>query len=328
MKLSQNVNLKPYNTFGIECYCNEMIEIEDDNELLDLDFSQDFFILGFGSNILLSKNLNRVIKFQTKKIQILSENSEQIRLKVDAGVIWDEFVNYSVSNNYYGIENLSAIPGTVGACPIQNIGAYGAEVKDVIDKVEYFDVFTKQIIEINNKNCNFSYRNSIFKQDLKNRAIITSVTFMLQKNEKINTNYADIKNFFGDKNPNLFELRQAIISIRESKLPDYKVLGNCGSFYQNAIVEKNKLLEIQNIYENVPFFDFENKFKIPTAWLIEKTGLKAYKQNKVGISEKHALIIVNYGEASGKEILKFSEFVESKVFDTFGIKIDKEVNII
>jgi len=328
MKTTKNINLKPYNTFGIESFCNEFIEIEDISELFDFDFSQDFFILGFGSNILLSKNLNRVIKFQTKKIQIISENSEQIRLKVDAGVIWDEFVEYCVSNNYYGVENLSAIPGTIGACPVQNIGAYGAEVKDVIEKVEYFDISTKKIVEINNYECNFSYRNSIFKQSLKNRAIITSVVFILDKKEKLNTNYADIKNFFGEKTPNIQDLRQTIISIRDKKLPDYKLLGNIGSFYQNAIVDSKKLENLKSKYQNIPFFEFENNYKIPTAWLIENSGLKGFRKNNVGISEKHALIIVNYNNASGSEILEFSNFVESKVFDTFEIKIQKEVNVI
>ncbi|MBN2663119.1 MAG: UDP-N-acetylmuramate dehydrogenase [Bacteroidales bacterium] len=329
MKIEKNKILTSLNTFKIKEYCEEFIKIEDKKELLNVDFTDDFLILGGGSNLLITKRLKQVIFLQTKGIKIISETSDDMIIKVEAGEEWDHFVKYSVDKNLYGAENLSFIPGTVGAAPIQNIGAYGAEAKDIIQDVEFFNITTKQFEVFENKKCNFEYRSSIFKYELKNKIIITSVTFKLSKLKKLNLQYGGLTQYFGEKkNITSIDVRDAVIAIRETKLPNTDIIGNSGSFFKNAIVPEQKLCELKAKYPNIPFFKAAGGFKIPTAWLIEKAGLKGFKHGNAGVYNKHALILVNHGGATAQEILYLSDYVENKVFELFGVRINKEVNIV
>ncbi|MBN2891067.1 MAG: UDP-N-acetylmuramate dehydrogenase [Bacteroidales bacterium] len=328
MQKETNKNLIHLNTFGIEAFCDEYYEIENSLELAEIDLSDDFLILGSGSNMVISKRLPQVIHIKTKGIEILEENDKTVKLKVQAGEIWDDFVSFCVDNNYYGTENLSLIPGTVGASPIQNIGAYGAEVKDIIQSVEYFDIETKSFKNIDKKDCFFEYRDSIFKHKLKGKIIVTSVLYILEKNAELNISYGGIKNYFVEQKPTLKAVRKAVIETRNSKLPKPEELGNSGSFFQNAIVKEMKLRDLVVKHENVPYFKAPGGFKIPTAWLIETAGLKGFRHKNAGVYENHALILVNYGGATANDILELADIIENKVFDVFGIKISKEVNIV
>jgi len=279
--------------------------------------------------VLISSRIPQVVHLLTKGIEKIKENSDSITFSVKGGEIWDEFVQFCVDNNFGGAENLSLIPGSVGAAPIQNIGAYGAEVSDLIEEVTYFNIETKQIETISNNECKFDYRNSIFKNELKGKIIITEVVFKLQKNPEVKTNYGGLNNYFSEgEKIGIKEVRDAVISIRKSKLPDYKILGNSGSFFKNVIVKEAKLCELSAKYTDLKYFKAAGGFKIPTAWLIDKAGLKAYRQKNVGVYENHALIVVNYGGATAKEIIDFATFIENEIEKQFGLRIDKEVNII
>ncbi len=328
MQKETNKNLVNYNTFGLNVFAKEFFSIENKDELCEIDFSEKFLILGGGSNMLIVSDLGRVIQLKTNDIKLTEETNEIVKLKVEAGVVWDEFVDFCVKNNYYGAENLSLIPGTVGAAPIQNIGAYGAEVKNIIESVEYFDIKTKEIKTINRTDCQFGYRSSIFKKNLKNKIVVTAVNFLLQKKSKLNISYGGLKKYFSDCEPTLSSVRQTVIKVRNEKLPMPEKLGNSGSFFKNAIVDATKLNELQQLYPDMLFFEVDNGYKIPTAWLIETAGLKGFRHRNAGVFENHALILVNLGGATAKDILELSEIIENRIFDKFGIKIYKEVNVI
>lgn len=328
MQKENNKNLVNLNTFRIDAFCDEFYEITNSTQLQDIDIEENSLILGSGSNILITKRLSKAIHLKTKGILLLYEDDKSVKLKVQAGEIWDDFVEFCVKNNYYGAENLSLIPGTVGASPIQNIGAYGAEVKDIIESVEYFDIATKTFKTISKKECHFEYRSSIFKNALKGKAIVTAVNFVLQKNGKLNIKYGGLKKYFDGKTPTLLEVRNAVIKIRQSKLPDTKILGNSGSFFKNAIVKEQKICEIKAKYGNLPYFKVDGGFKIPTAWLIETANLKGFRHKNTGVYENHALILVNLGGATAQHILELSEIVKKTVFEKFGVVIEKEVNVI
>lgn len=328
MQKETNKNLQNFNTFEIKAIADEFYSIENKNDLENITFSEDFLILGRGSNMVIGRTLPQVIHISTKGIEIIEKNNDFVKIKAQAGEEWDDFVSFCVKNDFYGAENLSLIPGTVGASPIQNIGAYGVEAKDIIESVEYFDIETKTFKNIANKDCKFSYRNSIFKQELKEKIIVTSVNFILKKNGVLNISYGGLKKHFEDQKPSLKKVREIIIDVRNSKLPDVEKLGNSGSFFKNAVVDKQKLDELKQKYEDIPFFEVENGYKIPTAWLIENAGLKGFRHKNAGVYENHALILVNLGGASAKDILELAEIIENKIFDEFGIKIQKEVNII
>jgi UDP-N-acetylmuramate dehydrogenase len=329
MKIEHNKNLKNYNTFHINQICDNFITIEDEKELKKLKLSNDFFILGGGSNILISRKLNQVIFFSTDRINIISQDENKALVSAEAGVKWDNFVKFCIEKNLSGAENLSLIPGTVGAAPIQNIGAYGVEVADIVYKVRFWNIEKNKFEEIDNKSCKFDYRNSIFKNELKGKIIITKVFFELSKKTKLKLNYGGLNKIVEQiENPTIADVREAVIKIRKSKLPDTEMLGNSGSFFKNAIVKETKLCELAAKYPDLKYFKASGGYKIPTAWLIEKAGLKGFKHNKCGVYEKHALILVNFGEASANDILNLANFIEKKIFDKFGIKIYKEVNIV
>lgn len=325
MFIETNKNLRSFNTFGLEQYCNVFYGIEDSEELKNLDLRDNFIVLGSGSNIILTKPIEKVIKFYTESIKVTKKTSSEVNLSVDAGVEWDYLVKYCVENKYWGLENLSGIPGTVGAAPVQNIGAYGVEVKEVIDSVEVFNTETENFEYFTNEQCDFKYRYSIFKNFPK-KYIITKVNFKLSLKPRPRLDYKDLKILSQTEDINA--IRNYILEIRRNKLPDYRFIGNCGSFFKNVIVDKYQLEILQEKYPGIVYFENNGQYKIPTAWLIEKAGLKGYSNGKVAIYSKHAQIIINLGNASPEDVLEFKDFVIQKVYEHFEIKIEPEVIII
>ncbi len=335
IKTQHNVSLKPITTFGIDVKAKELIEFESVNQLTEIEFINypNKLILGGGSNLLFKQNFNGTI-FQNKikGIEVVTKSEVSITLKVGAGESWHEFVLHCVSNNYCGIENLSLIPGTVGAAPIQNIGAYGVEVKDVISEVEVYDTINRQTITFTNEECNFGYRDSVFKSVYKNRYIITYVYFTLSMTPKIASNYGAISTILEEQKiekPSIQDISNAVIAIRQSKLPDPKELGNAGSFFKNPVVTIESFLAIKEKYPSVPSYPInEISVKIPAGWLIEILGWKGKNIGNCGVHHLQALVLVNYGEATGKEIFNLSEKIIQDVFSNFNIVLEREVNII
>lgn len=338
MTIHENVSLKPHNTFGVDSTARYLVELFDIDELSDIiTFSKEkklpILFLGGGSNILFTDDVEMiVVKVMNKGIEVVYEDDEIIEIEVAAGEIWDELVEYTVKNGWGGIENLSLIPGTVGAAPIQNIGAYGVELKDVIVSVNAImtDSFVNKVFEIDE--CEFGYRTSVFKNKLKNKIFIYSVNLKLSKKPTIKIEYGTIKFELEKKqiaNPTIFDLREIIIRIRESKLPNPIEIGNAGSFFKNPVIPKEELVKVESKFPDIPTFNVDDYFvKIPAGWLIEKSGLKGYRKKEVGIHNEQALVIVNYGNATGKEIISFKDFVKEKVYSIFGIHLEEEVNII
>lgn len=338
MNLQENYNLQSKNTFGLRVfakyYC-EVFSITELKEVLEKFKDEKFLILGSGSNILFTKNYDGfVLQFNKKGINKIEEDKDidSVLLEVFAGELWDDFVSYCVENNFYGIENLSLIPGTVGASPIQNIGAYGQELKDTFFALN--GIYLKDITEKTffKSDCNFGYRTSIFKHELKNKFLITSVVFRLKKSHKLNTHYGSIeqelKNI-GKNNPALADIRNIVIKIRQEKLPDPKVLGNSGSFFKNPEIEKFHFEKLKESFPSLKGFPAsQNKIKIPAGWLIEQCGWKGKRTGNVGVHENQALVLVNYGGANGNEILQLAQKIKDDVYQRFGIQLVEEVNII
>ncbi|MGB5394823.1 MAG: UDP-N-acetylmuramate dehydrogenase [Lutimonas sp.] len=336
MIVKKNISLKPYNTFGIEVFADEFIEIQELSELQKLiERNKDFFILGGGSNILFTKNINKpVLKIQTKGKTIKEKSDNHFAyVQAEAGESWHEFVLWCIENGYGGLENLSLIPGNVGTAPIQNIGAYGIELKDVFDSLEALHIPTNQIKSFSKTECNFGYRESFFKNDGKNEYIILNVTFKLTKiNHQIKTDYGAIRdelNKKGIKNPGIREVSEAVIAIRQSKLPDPKDIGNSGSFFKNPVISKKLFSKLQSKNKDIPsYLVSENEIKIPAGWLIEQCGFKGKRLGNTGVHEKQALVLVNYGKATGKEVLDLARLIQTQVKKTFEIDLEMEVNII
>ncbi len=324
------------NSFGLDISSRYFYEAQTTEELFSfikeskLEYSS-FLIYGEGSNILFTRDYNGLVIHTTiEGIELVEENDQEVKVKVCSGENWDEFVKYSVSMNWGGLENLSLIPGSVGACPVQNIGAYGVEVKDRIVKVEGIDIHEKSRKIIFNKDCRFEYRNSIFNHELKNRFIISSVTFRLDKNPRYQLGYELVEREFLKKpEQNLSSLRKTIIELRESKLPDPKKFGNAGSFFKNPVIKNSFFKELQQRYADIPSYPkSDGTLKIPAAWLIEKTGWKGKREGNVGCFPTQPLVIVNYGSATGVEILEFSIKIQNSVRDIFGIDLQREVNVV
>jgi len=338
MNIIENYPLLKLNTFGIDVKAkyftsintiNELIEVTKTNVFKDLEL----LILGGGSNILLTKDFDGlVILNNIKGKEIIDQNQQSIFLKIGAGENWHELVMYCVDNGWGGIENLSLIPGNTGTAPMQNIGAYGVEIKETFIELEALEISSGKIVKFNNSDCEFGYRESVFKNKMKNQYIILNITLELKKNPVLNINYGDVKAILESqniKNPGIKELSNAIISIRQSKLPDPKKIGNSGSFFKNPIVSLNQLELIKKKYPNVVNYEInENEFKIAAGWLIERAGWKGKKFNNYGIHEKQALVLVNYGLANGMEIFDLSEKIILDIKDKFGITLEREVNII
>lgn len=333
--IKHNISLKSFNTFGIDVQSASFVEVNTVAELKQLlkDNKEEILILGGGSNILFTQNYNGlVIKNNIKGIEIISEDKQEIILKVGAGENWHDFVMNCVSKNYAGLENLSLIPGTVGASPMQNIGAYGVEVKDTIISVEALNKSTLQLESFTNKACEFDYRSSIFKTTLKDKYFITSVVFGLSKKPTINSSYGAINDELKSMkvvNPTIQDISKAVINIRSSKLPNPKEIGNSGSFFKNPVVSFSKKNDLLLKYPSMPhYLQNDGTFKIAAGWLIETCGWKGKRIANYGVHTKQALVLVNYGGATGKEIYHLSEQIIQSVKSTFDIELEREVNIV
>lgn len=336
MLFQENYNLQNKNTFGLRVFAKyfcEVFSITELKEVLDQFKDEKYLVLGSGSNILFTKNFDGcVLQFSKKGINKIEEDKDFVLLEVFAGELWDDFVSYCVENNFYGVENLSLIPGTVGASPIQNIGAYGQELKDT-----FFALNGVYLNDLNERTffksgCNFDYRTSIFKNELKNRFLITSVVFRLKKSHQLNTHYSSIEqelNNMGKNDPTLAEIRNIVKKIRQEKLPDPKLLGNSGSFFKNPEIET---VYFEKLKESFPllkgFLASETTIKIPAGWLIEQCGWKGKRTGNVGVHENQALVLVNYGGAKGNEILQLAQIIKDDVYQRFEIQLEEEVNII
>ncbi len=290
-------------------------------------------VLGGGSNMLFTRHPGQwVIKNEIKGIELTAEDATEVRLKVGAGEVWHEFVMYCISRQYCGIENLALIPGTVGAAPIQNIGAYGVEVKQLIERVHFWDIEKGGFNCLDKEDCRFGYRDSIFKQSLKGKYIITEVEWKLSKTPALNTSYGNIKEELqkmGVETPGIKEVADAVIAIRSAKLPDPKVVGNAGSFFKNPEVDNQVYIAIKADYPDAPGYKIgEDKTKIPAAWLIEQCNWKGFRQGDAGVHPKQPLVLVNYGHAKGLEIFELSARIIASVKEKFGITLEREVQII
>jgi UDP-N-acetylmuramate dehydrogenase len=337
VQIQHNISLKTFNTFGIDVKAKQFISISSVNDL-KLVYSTEInslkFILGGGSNMLLTKDIDAlVIHINLRGKQIISETKEHVLVKADAGENWHEFVLWTLENNFGGLENLSLIPGNVGTSPIQNIGAYGVELKDTFHSCNALNIETLDIETFTNSDCKFDYRNSIFKQKAKGKYIILSVVFKLTtKNHLLHTNYGAITSELELMNitkPTIQDISKAVISIRQSKLPDPKEIGNSGSFFKNPIITKDAFLELQDNFPEVPHYEVsEQEIKIPAGWLIETAGFKGKIFGNYGVHKKQALVLVNYGGASGNDIYKLSKLIQDTVLRLFNITIEAEVNII
>ena len=330
--IEENKSLKKFNTFGIEVTARYFVDIHTIAELKTLLTewrSSPLLILGGGSNILFTKNFDGlVIHNCMTHIEKTDENEDHVFLKVGAGENWHSLVLYCIQNQYAGIENLSFIPGTVGAAPIQNIGAYGVELKDVLYSVETVHLKTLTAQCFLNKDCHFAYRDSIFKHELKNKMIVTDIILKLNKKPVFHTNYGTIQELIKNKPLSIKVISDAVIKIREEKLPDPNKIGNAGSFFKNPMVDENILIALQKKYPKMPFFIEKNgQVKIPAGWLIEQCGLKGKRFGNVGVHAYQALVLVNYGQGTGEEIKKLSEFIQKRVCEKFEIELMTEVNV-
>ncbi len=337
-EVSNNVDLKKYNTFGISCHAKFFAEVFSDDDLIALLSNKDFascqkLIIGGGSNLLFTKNFEGlVIHNCIKGIEIVKEDNENVFVKSGAGEVWHNLVLWSIAKNLGGIENLSLIPGCVGAGPMQNIGAYGVELKDVFFELETIDIYSYQKKTFSKEECEFGYRESVFKNKYKNKFVITSVTLCLKKNPVFNTSYGAIEQELKKNNINQLSVKaisDAVIAIRQSKLPSPAVLGNAGSFFKNPTVSQEEFNELQKQYPSISNYPApQNKIKLAAGWLIEQCGWKGKKIGNTGSHKDQALVLVNYGNASGQEIYTLALEIQKSVKQKFGVDIYPEVNLI
>jgi UDP-N-acetylmuramate dehydrogenase len=338
MDIKENFSLKPFNTFGIDVKASLFCEVNSIDELNTLLSDERYkkipkLFLGSGSNILFTSDFDGiVIKISLKGIQNVSETDDFVIVKSGAGVIWDDLVVYCIENNLSGIENLSLIPGTAGAAPIQNIGAYGVEIKDIFYSLEALNIETNKIQIFSKDDCKFSYRNSIFKNEFKNKFVITSIKLKLNKKPNFNIAYGAIKdvlNTMGIKDISIKAIREAVCDIRRSKLPNPVEIGNAGSFFKNPEIPEEQFLTLREIYPDIINYKTSpGMVKIPAGWLIEKAGWKGKTFNECGVHQHQALVLVNYGNAKGTDIQNLALNVSKSVFEEFGISLETEVNII
>lgn len=337
MTLQKNFSLKHLNTFGIEAKAKlyvQVTHIEILKKVIEENPTEKLFILGGGSNMLLTQDVDAlVMHIDLKGISIVKEDDNHVWVQAQAGENWHEFVQWSLKNDFGGIENLSLIPGNVGTTPIQNIGAYGVEIKDMMESCVGIHIKTLEKRTFLNQECKFAYRESVFKNELKNQYIITAVTFKLtKKNHILNTSYGAIETelkFLNIEKPTIQDVSRAVISIRESKLPNPKILGNSGSFFKNPIISQKQFMNIKAKFPTIPSYDLDNQLvKVPAGWLIEKAGFKGKRFGDAGIHENQALVLVNYGNATGAEIWAVAKDIQKTILEMFNIKIDAEVNVI
>ena len=332
----QDVSLKAYNTFNIDVKARDFVSIDDEAELRSLVrqvYADEIFIISGGSNMLLTQDIDKtVVLINNKGIDLFKEDEEHVLVDVAAGEDWHNFVLWAVYHDYGGIENLALIPGCVGSSPIQNIGAYGVELKDTFQQCEAIQIQTGEKRFFTNAECQFGYRDSIFKNELTSQYIITKVRFKLKKRpHTVRADYRSLRNYLEEKGiyePEIADVANAVTSIRKSKLPNPRETGNCGSFFKNPIVDKQQFKNLQKSYPDIPSFDLgSERIKIPAGWLIEQCGFKGFRKNDAGVHDKQALVLVNHGNASGKEILDLSKKISMSVQGNFGIQLRREVNV-
>jgi UDP-N-acetylmuramate dehydrogenase len=336
LQMEHNYSLQPFNTFGIDVKAKHFGAFSNINELqtcLNTFPNEDLLILGGGSNMLFTQDFTGlVLRNEIKGIAVVKEDDSTVFVKVGAGEVWHEFVLHCIALNWCGLENLSLIPGSVGASPMQNIGAYGVEIKDVFYELSAFHLESGEIHTFSKEQCQFGYRESVFKRALKNQYIITDVTFVLAKQSVLKTSYGAIQQELdakGISNPSMRDISEAVIAIRQSKLPDPKVLGNAGSFFKNPVIHIEAFGPIQAKYPDVSHYVIsESEVKLAAGWLIEKAGLKGYRQGSCGVHEKQALVLVNYGGSQGQQILDLSTHIIQTIQAQFGVTLEREVNII
>ncbi|HEX7367507.1 MAG TPA: UDP-N-acetylmuramate dehydrogenase [Pelobium sp.] len=336
LQIHENVSLKNFNTFGIEAAARYFVEINHKEELRELFAdskwdSVERLVLGGGSNMLFTKDFDGlVIKMNIRGIEHRI-NHEEVIVEAGAGENWNSFVNYCVDWGFAGVENLSLIPGSVGASPIQNIGAYGVEVKDVFESCEVFEIDSSRFIHFDNKACKFGYRDSIFKQEKKGHYIVCSVKFKLSTKEQINISYGAISTELaqnGITQPTITDVSKVVSKIRVSKLPDPSTIGNAGSFFKNPVISTEEFAQIYAQHPEIVHFEVTNGIKLAAGWLIEQCGWKGKVVGKTGTWKNQALVLVNHGHATGEEVYNFSEEIINSVQQKFGVILEREVNII
>lgn len=332
----KNISLKGRNSFGVDVQCRELLEFDEVSELSDIFGSEGapsrWMVVGGGNNILFTGDYDgAIITPRGESITIESGDEQSVVVEVEAGADWDSVVEWSVERGLWGLENLSLIPGTAGAAPIQNIGAYGVELCDSLLSVDYFDPSTLELTRLNREQCRFGYRDSIFKRELRGRVIITSIRLQLSPAHNPQLNYADLKTRVESRGEiTLRSIREVVCEVRNAKLPDPKVLGNAGSFFKNPIVDIEFAEELRILNPDIPIYNSGDpaKVKLAAGWLIDRAGLKGLREGNVGMHTNQALVMVNYGGASGAEIVAFAKKVQSTVKERFGVAIDCEVNIV
>ena len=338
MKIFKDYSLKEFNTFGLDVKSSHFVELlhEDDFQTflsLTKPDHKPYFIIGEGSNVLFVQDFQgTVIKINIKGIEIIKQEGNFVYVKAYGGEIWDDLVKFSVENGYGGIENLSMIPGCVGAAPIQNIGAYGVELKDMFVELEAIALETGERRTFTHKECNFGYRSSIFKKELKNQYLIVSVTLRLSRTPVFNTSYGSIEKELAEmaiNDPCLKAIREAVINIRSRKLPGPDVLGNAGSFFKNPLISNAMYENLKERFrEIISYKQSDGRHKLSAGWMIEFCGWKGFRRGDVGVYDQQALVLVNYGHATGKEIMEIAKEISESVFNTFGITLEMEVNVV
>lgn len=338
MIIQKDIQLKPFNTFGIEATAKYFIEVSSIEQLQEILQNPDYqsterLILGGGSNMLLTKDFEGlVIKIAIKGFEVVNENEDNIWLKVGAGVVWHDLVLQCVNQNYAGMENLSLIPGTVGAAPMQNIGAYGIEIKEVFEELQALEIATGEIKNFDKAMCNFGYRESIFKHEAKGKYIILNVTFKLNKRPTFHIEYGAIKDTLAEMNISEMSIKSisdAVIHIRQSKLPNPAEIGNAGSFFKNPEIPNSQFETLKAQFPTIPSYPVsDTTTKVPAGWLIEQAGWKGQRFGNVGVHAKQALVLVNYGGGKGEEIKDLSQKIQASVKEKFEIQLSVEVNFI
>ena len=337
MNIQENISLQRLNTFGIARNARFFTVVNNIESLAEAlswakDHKEQVLILGGGSNILLTGDFDGlVIKMEIQGIELIAEDNANYWVKVGAGEIWHDLVTHAIDQNWAGLENLSLIPGTVGASPMQNIGAYGVEIEDVFESLEALEKATLQIRTFSKEECKFGYRESVFKHELKDQYVICSVIFKLKKKPELNIEYGAIRDVLKEKgvlNPDIRDISDAVIAIRTSKLPDPKVIGNAGSFFKNPTISTNQFHELKAVFPELPGYFLEEGVKVPAGWLIEQAGWKGKRLGEVGVHSKQALVLVNYGNGKGEDIINLSQLIQQSVLEKFNIQLQPEVNFI
>ncbi len=337
--MKTNVSLRPYNSFGFDAVAKQFAEINEVSELQALIQSgalqhQETLILSGGNNILFQNEVfdGIVVYINTKGIEILREDGNELVVRAQAGEDWPDFVRFCVGKGWHGVENLAHIPGKVGAAPVQNIGAYGMELKDSFLQCEAMELTTGETKVFTKEECRFGYRESVFKNELKGKFVITSVDFLLKKEAPLHLEYGNIKTYLeqnGIERPTLQQLHDAICAIRDTKLPDVKQIGSAGSFFKNPVIERTLFEALQKDYPTMPHYGEPNGMvKVPAGWLIEQAGWKGWRDEHVGVYDKQALVLVHYGGGKGHDIVELAHRIQDSVEEKFGIRISPEVNFV